>query len=124
MCDDKTCSPDPGTPGPNDGICAAGPFDIFCSPVETFRGCLADSDCPRPGDTCTGGKNRDCFDNGNLAESVVATGVQDTPVADQSDPTLAALFCIGNTSSSGVNSAAGLPGLGRLELPGHARGLP
>ena len=40
------------------------------------------------------------------------------PVNDASDPTLAALFCIGPTASSAVNAAAGLPGLGRLELMG------
>ena len=36
-----------------------------------------------------------------------------------SGPTLAAIFCVGPTASSAVNSVAGTPGLGRLELPGH-----
>jgi hypothetical protein len=45
-------------------------------------------------------------------------------VADEADPTLAAMFCIGPTTSGAVNGAAGLPGLGKIELPGHARGLP
>jgi len=45
-------------------------------------------------------------------------------IDDVSNPTLASLFCIGPTTSGSVNSAAGLPGLGRLQLPGIAKGLP
>ncbi len=114
------CVADAGTPSPNDRICSSGPFDIFCTPTETFRGCTVNGDCPFPGDTCTGGKNRDCFDNGVVGEAVNATGHADPPSNHQSNPSLAALFCIGPTTSSSVNSAAGLPGLGRLELLGHA----
>ena len=55
-----------------------------------------------------------------IGDTVTATGNADPPVNHESDPTLAALFCIGPTSSSAVNGAAGLPGLGRLELTGHA----
>jgi hypothetical protein len=121
QCDDATCSPDGG----NEGICAAGPFDLFCEPVETFRGCTTNADCPFGGDTCTLGKFRECFlDNGVIGGAVTAQGVADPPVADESDPTLAALFCIGPTTSGAVNGAAGIPGLGKIELPGHARGLP
>ena len=58
--------------------------------------------------------------NEDTGESVTATGLADPPIAHQSDPTLAALFCIGPTTAPAVNSVAGLPGLGRLELPGHA----
>lgn len=108
----------------NDHICQTGPFEQFCGPVETFRGCISDTDCTRPGDTCSVGRFRECFDNGLVGDVVTATGVVDTPVADESDPTLAALFCAGPTASSSVNGAAGLPGLGRLELPGHARAYP
>ncbi len=118
------CVADAGTPSPNDRICSSGPFETFCGPVETFRGCSSDGDCTFAGDTCSVGRFRDCFDNGVVNETVTATGVQSAPVNDQADPTLAALFCIGPTSSSSVNSAAGLPGLGRLELGGHAQGLP
>jgi len=67
---------------------------------------------------------RDCFDNGVDSETLTATGVQSAPVNDVSNPTLAALFCVGPTSSASVNSAAGLPGAGRLELGGTAVGLP
>jgi hypothetical protein len=45
-------------------------------------------------------------------------------VNDASDLTLAALFCIGPTNAAAVNNAAGLPGLGRFELQGHAQGTP
>jgi hypothetical protein len=114
------CVADPGRPSPNDRLCSQGPFEQFCSPVETFRGCTLNGDCTFAGDTCSLGKFRDCFDNGNLGDVVTATGNADPPVNHESDPTLAALFCIGPTSSSAVNSAAGLPGLGRLELTGHA----
>jgi hypothetical protein len=105
--------------------------------------CTADTDCPggsdcavaNPNDTghpggccldlCTGVKQRECFtDNGVVNATVNATGAVDVPVNDMSDPTLAALFCIGPTASASVNAAAGLPGLGRLELMGHAQGIP
>ncbi len=91
--------------------------------------CTANSACPggacnsRVGgapELCSVGKFRDCFDNGVAGDTVTATGNADPPAGHQSDPTLAALFCIGPTSSSAVNGAAGLPGLGRLELTGHS----
>jgi hypothetical protein len=55
---------------------------------------------------------------------VSATGVADPPENGVANPTLAALFCIGPTSSSAVNSAAGLPGLGRIQLTGTATERP
>lgn len=62
------------------------------------------------------GKNRECCtDNGTSRNSVSATGAADAPVGHQSDPTMAALFCIGPTSSGAVNSVAALPGPGRLQ---------
>jgi hypothetical protein len=118
------CTADPNTPSPNDRKCPNGPLDIFCSPVETFQGCTVNSQCTFPGDTCSGSKFRDCFDNGNNGDVVTATGVVSPPVNDVANPTLAALFCIGPTSAPAVNTAAGLPGLGRLELGGVARGAP
>ncbi len=118
QCDDATCSPDGG----NEGTCAGGPFEQFCGPRETFRGCLGDGDCTFPGDTCSVGRNRDCFtDNGAIGNTDTATGIADNPGGDHAaDSTLASLFCIGPTASSAVNGAAGLPGLGRLELQGHS----
>ena len=52
------CVADPGTPSPNDRVCASGPTEQFCGPVETFRGCFNNGDCTRPGDTCSISKNR------------------------------------------------------------------
>jgi hypothetical protein len=113
QCDDATCT---------DGVCAAGPPVQTCAPTETYKGCTVDGDCAFPGDTCSGGGPRSCFDNDNgaIGDTVTATGHADTPVNHASNPTLAALFCVGPTSSGSVNGAAGLPGLGRLVLTGHA----
>lgn len=110
--------------GTNNGECSDGPFDLNCTPHDTFRSCTTDVDCPFAGDTCVG-KNRPCFlDNGDIGGSVSAIGVADPPVAGVAHPTLAALFCIGPTSSSAVNTAAGLPGLGRTQLTGTALEIP
>jgi len=79
---------------------------------------------PGTEETCSVGKFRECFDTGTLGDTVNATGLADPPVADESDPSLAAIFCVGPVSLPAVNSAGGLPGLGRIELPGHASGLP
>jgi hypothetical protein len=153
QCDDATCSSDGGNEGtcaagpfeqfcgPNATFQGCTASDPDCRPYNRCVGggnagatCVDSSECPSGScnslvgggpELCTIGKFRDCFtDNGATGASVNATGVADAPVNDESDPTLAALFCIGPTSSSAVNGAAGLPGLGRLELPGHARGLP
>ena len=103
----------------------AGPFEQFCGPTQTFRGCSGDGDCPLAGDTCSIGKNRPCFpDNGTINGSVTATGEADPPVGGVAHPTLATLFCIGRTSSGAVNGAAGIPGLGRVEIAGTATEIP
>ena len=119
------CKPGDNTPptSATDHICGTGPFERFCGPAETFRSCTNNAGCGFPGDTCSVSRFRECFDNGVLGDVVTAQGVVSTPVADASDPTLAALFCIGPTGGGAVDGAAGLPGLGKLELPGHARGL-
>jgi hypothetical protein len=148
QCDDATCTPTTG----NSGECSAGPTNFYCSPNATMIPCDTQTDCDNAGlrscvgganagtvctvasecpsgscdlDTCTRAIQRPCFtDNGVVGNSINATGNPDVPVNDASDPTLAALFCIGPTSSGSVNNAAGLPGLGRLELLGHAQGIP
>ena len=127
QCDDATCTPNSSdTDGSDEGSCEAGPFEQFCGPTATFKSCTANADCaPFAGNTCSIGKNRDCFvDNGAVGGAISASGFADPPSNGESNPTLAALFCVGPTSSSGVNSVAGLPGPGRLELPGHAREIP
>jgi hypothetical protein len=113
QCDDAVCSPKAGSP--RRGECAAGPNDQNCR-LETFRGCLGNADCPATGDQCDP-KPRSCFlANGMPGDSVVAQGQPDPPVNGISNPVFATLFCIAPTSASAVNGAAGLPGLGRLEL--------
>jgi hypothetical protein len=103
----------------------AGPFEQFCGPTQTFRGCGTDPECTFPGDTCSIGQNRPCFvDNGALNATATATGVADPPVNGVANPTLASLFCIGRTSSGAVNGAAGIPGLGRIEIVGTATEIP
>jgi len=114
-CDDSTCV---------GGECSAGPFDQFCGPTATFQGCATDADCSQfAGNTCSIGEFRPCFtDNGASGASITATG-QPGPfdASGVGNGKLAALFCIGPVASSAVNSAAGLPGLGRLELPARAK---
>jgi hypothetical protein len=114
--DESQCAADSQT----EGHCAAGPIDPLCR-IETFRGCLGDSDCPAAGDSCIT-QNRPCYlDNGAVGGSVKAIGMADPPDNNgESDPTFAALFCVGKTNAA-VNAAAGLPGLGRIELPIHSK---
>jgi len=115
-CDDQTCSPDGG----NEGTCAGGPFEQFCGPAETFRSCTTNADCPRAGDTCSIGKNRDCFrDNGVIGNSITGSGVAGVPSGHQSDGVLATVHCVGPTASGSINTSAGLPGPERLEVPTH-----
>jgi len=119
-CSDATCSPNtpPDNDSVNEGTCAGGPFEQFCA-IETFRGCAKDSDCTKPGDTCTNGRFRECFtDNGAVGQSVQAQGQPDPPVGNVSHPKLGSLFCVPPVTADAVNSVAGLPGLGRLTLPG------
>jgi hypothetical protein len=116
QCDDTVCSPDSSNPDtPNDGVCANGPFDHFCS-TETFRGCASDSDCNppptgscgncKPNQICSGGF-RNCF-----LDPIVRTGTPGTQNA-----ILAATFCIPPVSAAAVNSVSGLPGPGGLLQP-------
>ncbi len=114
----------------DDSLCAASgsategrcPQTIYqhCA-IQDFLGCLADTDCPQSGDTCVT-EPLPCFlDNGVVGGSVTAIGMADPPTNGESDPTLAALFCVGRTSAAAVNAAGGLPGLGRIELPLHSK---
>jgi hypothetical protein len=115
QCDDVTCSPDASDPNPNDGYCASGPLDKFCT-IETFRGCTSDADCQpapsgncdscKPNQTCGGGL-RNCF-----LDPIVRVGSPGTQNA-----VLAATFCIPPTTSSSVNGVGGLPGPGAIAVP-------
>ncbi len=122
--------------GDNEGECPEGPPTGVCIPSSGHpqRSCTVDAECcdDPPGcgadppvlNDCSIG-NRLCFlDNGINGNSITGTGMADPPVQDTSDPTLAAVFCIGPTSAPAVNIAAGLPGPGRTTLKGTATGHP
>jgi hypothetical protein len=113
--DESICAP--VSAGSRKGICGL-PQEQYCGPLETFRGCLSNTDCTAPGDTC-GIVSRPCFlDNGVVGGSVTAQGKADPPDnTGTSNPTFAALFCIPPVAQSAINTAGGLPGLGRIELP-------
>lgn len=119
---------DDTTTGPNESDCAATAggegectFALTASrcSFETFRTCTADSDCPVAGDVCVSG-NRECFlgHNGNVGDTIQATGTFSAPRNHTGTTTFASVFCIAPTGSSAVNTAAGLPGPGRLALAG------
>ena len=102
--------------GSNEGHCTEGPIDQNCA-IESFRGCLGNGDCPAAGDSCVSGPRACYLDNGAVGGAVRAVGKADPPDAGGvAHPTFAALFCVGKTNAA-VNAAAGLPGLGRIELP-------
>jgi hypothetical protein len=68
---------------------------------------------------------RECFlDNGTVGGSIIAVGIADPPVNDEASPKLVSTFCVKSVGASSVNTAAGLPGAGRVTLRGLAQGLP
>lgn len=111
---ESDCSPSAG----GEGRCSAGPFDSHCA-FETFRSCSLPADCPVPGDTCIT-EARECFvgHNGNIGDTITANGARSLPRNHTGTTTFASIFCIAPTGSTAVNSAAGLPGPGRLQLAG------
>lgn len=130
-----TCLDDSNTPidgslcqdvGGDEGTCPEGPIAPRCS-IETFRSCNVDADC-NPGvacDTCLAGqtcvtRNRPCFTgDGIVGGAVHVTGAPDVPCGGLSHPTVGSFFCVAPTGSGAVNTAAGLPGLGRVRIPGR-----
>jgi len=125
-CSDATCTANtpPDTDSVNEGVCSGGPFEQFCN-IERFRGCMSNADCTKAGDACTFGKFRECYtDNGTSGNSLQVQGNPDPFVAGVSNGTLGSFFCVAPTTSGSVNAVAGLPGLGRLTLPGTATLIP
>ena len=110
QCADGVCTVD----AKGEGTCGAGPIDPLCA-IEAFRSCTTNADCPATGDSCTT-KTRGCLGatdaNGVLTSPLSRTG---TPSA--ATPLQVATFCINDTRSGAVNTAAGLPGPGALLLP-------
>jgi hypothetical protein len=114
-----------------EGECTAGPLTKSCTVASGHaqRACANDAACGGALNSCAAA-NRPCFLTGTLAPGLVGTGtltaqgMADPPVNDTSNPTLAAVFCIGPTIAGAVNAAAGLPGPGRVTINGTAVGLP
>jgi len=129
FCSACTTPGEPTKPNPClSGMCTGGVCtDLsngYCGPVETFRGCFVNSDCPFAGDTCTA-LDQPCFeDNGVVGATISATGAADLPVNDASSPTLASVFCVAPVAAAAINTATGLPGAGRVTLKGLAGGFP
>jgi hypothetical protein len=117
-------------PVDGEGECTAGPVTSNCSVASGHaqRGCGVDADCGGGIGSCESA-NRRCFLTGGLTgkngtNTLVAVGAADAPMNDTSSPTLGAVFCVGATNSDSVNTAAGLPGPGRVTIKGAAVGKP
>jgi len=97
---------------PNEGGCTAT-IQGRCS-HSSYQSCLTDADCAPPTcNRCNGGETchffaKDCYIN---------SGITRTGVASTTDPVLSAIFCIGGTGQSAVDSTAGLPGAGAIRQP-------
>jgi hypothetical protein len=121
--------------GDGEGACTIGPIDQTCTLASGHaqRGCTNDGDCGGTPGSCdasqrkcflTGGGTFQPSGNNDGTDSLVAVGMEDPPVADVSNPTLAAVFCVGPTASSAVNNVVGLPGPSRVTIKGLAVGHP
>ena len=54
-----------------------------------------------------------------INDAVHVAGKPDLPCDGVGYPTVGAFFCIPPVAANAVNSAAGLPGLGRIRIPGR-----
>jgi hypothetical protein len=114
--------------GNNEGQCALGPIEKVCS-IQTQISCSDTSDCTPgssacpladcvPNQICVS-RTRACFtDNGAVGNTVSVSGTADAPCAGVSKPTVGTFFCVAPVAQSAVNAASGLPGLGRVRIPG------
>jgi hypothetical protein len=139
----SACVDDSSTPGildcldpdgDGEGACTGAPIDSNCSLASGHaqRGCATISeviDCGGVG-TCISA-HRYCFLTGGFSvgspigtNNLTAVGMADLPVADTSNPTIAAVFCVGPVGQAAVNTASGLPGPGRATITGLAIGHP
>jgi hypothetical protein len=117
-CLDTVCTPIGG----GRGQCAAGPWDLVCGPVETYRYCGADSDCPVAGDICQA-RARACFlDNGVIGGTIDAEGTPDVPMGDVASPILAGVTCPSSPVGYGAG-VMGLPGPMRVTLRSLVSGI-
>ena len=136
----NACTEDTNTPdldcedgGNNEGFCATGPVDGPLCSIQTFHACVSDTDCDPagacgpnclPNQVCTL-KPRPCFlDNGKVGNTVAVSGFPDAPCGGIAKPTVGTFFCVAPTIASAVNSAGGLPALGRVRIPGIVEVFP
>ncbi|MEO6027376.1 MAG: hypothetical protein ABIR79_10970, partial [Candidatus Binatia bacterium] len=112
-CQDEVCTVDAS----GEGTCQGGPTDSLCA-IESFRSCTTNAECPASGDSCTT-KARGCL-GATDASGVLNATVARTGTASQTRPIQVATFCVSDTRSAAVNTAAGLPGPGSLVLPTDA----
>ncbi len=121
--------------GDGEGACTIGPTDQNCTLASGHaqRGCTSDANCGGGVGSCesiprrcflTGGGTFQAAGKNDGTDTLTAVGQADAPVNDVSNPTLAAVFCVGPTSAPAVNNVAGLPGPSRVTIKGQARGLP
>ena len=137
------CPPPDGAPdgcemgAGNDGVCADTLNDTYCDGAVTAAGkgiipCSTNGDCDLFSPDCDAGcgnctlvQARECFiGDGDIGDSIEATGGSAAPTFETASPTFASVSCIGPTTSPSVNAASGLPGTLRITLKGTARGLP
>lgn len=122
-CADDSTTPEDGLIcqdlGDDRGECLEGPVDQYCS-IDTRLGCSQHADCNPPvcadcatGQTCQP-RQRTCF-----LDTVAVATAADPPCGSLASPTLGSFFCVPPTGSTAIDSAAGLPGLGRIRLPGN-----
>jgi len=100
--------------GGGEGRCAEGPDDTYCDGVVSASRngiilCNSNADCSAAAigidaGTCTLVQRRNCF-----PDPIVAEGAAN-PVAPRAE----AAFCLGATTSTGINGVAGFPGPARL----------
>jgi cysteine-rich repeat protein len=103
----RTCDP----LSPTDTCQTIGAGTCVAEFLPCFEGKISRSGVPSPlGSYCSGGSDPDtvCTSNADCSEGVC------TP--NSSRATSAALFCVGATSSSAVNSAGGITGPGAIRL--------
>ena len=123
---DGTLCDDTAPVGDGEGECPEGPLVQSCSAASGHpqRSCTGDGDCGGGVGSCQVA-NRACFlDQGLLGGAIVAVGMEDPPVADESEPTLASVLCVGATGSLVVDGTVGLPGPSRVTTHGTAHGRP
>jgi len=101
------------------GSCSSGPYDLYCDGALRKSGkgiitCQNDADCDTYNAGCQGNDCGNCTIPGERSCFLPTISGTGTPGIFNSEGVSA--FCSAKTSSSNINSAAGLPGPGRVKL--------